>query len=333
MRTRASTGTLRALLPALAVALLLLGGGAPPASAGVSDSELTGYKGGLVQIALRDGTNVRGVLYGWTETHLELELAQDRAIRLHRTWVASLKAAPAGAQKSAVGEFPRGAAEAYRAEAAPPRETPPERPALGSGTGSAPETPTGTATPSAAAAPEPPSGTILDKGIVFGLRLGGNLLTVVGGGIASWLNGSFFFGYKFGKLTLGLGLEMSYSDDSLPNADPEPIETSASMVLFQPTLEYYLATKGAMVFYTTVGLHLGFMNLHVDPGKDATDPMVGFHLGLGLRYFFAPRFAVGIEGGLRGVWLMVENDDSTDVDDNTTGVLSIYGAATLTAIW
>lgn len=329
MRTRISVWLHRGLLSALAAALLLLFGSESSLAAEASDSDLLGYKGGLVEIGLKDGTTVRGVLYGHTGTHLELEVAENRSVRLHRSWVLSLKAAPSGAQKSSLGAFPRNAGAAYfRAEPPVPRETRPETPSTSPSPSVGPEAPASATAPS-----ERPSGSVLDRGLVFQLRMGGNLLTILGSGIASWLNGSLFFGYKLGRLALGLGLEMTYSDSNLPNASPDPIETSTAMMLFQPTLEYYLAMKGAMVLYVTTGLHLGFVNIRMDPGKDVTDPMVGFHLGLGLRYFFAPRFAVGIEGGLRGVWLMTENDRSSDEDDEITGVLSIYGAATLTAIW
>ncbi|MDY0000932.1 MAG: hypothetical protein RBU30_06530 [Polyangia bacterium] len=336
MRTRRIEGfhpsLAAALFSALFAALLVFGAGGQALAAdasGASDSDLRGYKGGLVEITLRDGTTVRGVLYGHTETYLELDVAQDRSLRLHRSWIQSLRGAPTGSQKSDLGAFPRNPREEYRAEPPRPRETPletpRERPREASG---------GSEAPAAAAAPaEVLSGSVLDKGLVFQLRLGGNLLTILGGGIASWLNGSFLLGYKMGRLTLGLGLEMTYSDESYPNADPDPTETSVALMLFQPTIEYYLAMRGALALYATAGLHLGFLNARQDPGKDVIDPMIGFHLGLGLRYFFAPRFAVGIEGGLRGVWLMAENDEDTNEDDENTGVLSLYGAATLTAIW
>ena len=134
-------------------------------------------------------------------------------------------------------------------------------------------------------------------------------------------------------LVIGLGLEMTYSDDNLPNMEPDPIESSSAMVLFQPTVEYFLAIKGPLAFYLSAGLHVGFVNNHADPGEDVTDAMLGFHGGLGMRFFFHPRFAVGIEGGLRGAWMMIEHDEDMDEDDEHTGTMSIYGSATLTAIW
>jgi len=284
-----------------------------------------------VEIGLKDASIVRGVLYGYTAEHLELEVAGDRTVKLHRSWVASLKAAPAGSAKSAAGAIPRGAGDPY--SSAPARTT---------------ETPVTTATPPPTTPTAPPLGAAgspgtsapaaktssgaLSKGLVFQLKMGGNLLTFLGSGFAAWLNGSFMLGYKMDNITIGVGLEMNYADDNLPNMEPDPISTSTTMMLFQPTLEYYLAERDHLVLYLSAGLHVGFVKMHSDPGADITDPMLGFHAGLGMRYFFHPRIAVGIEGGLRGLWMLIDNTD-IDEDDNHLGNMAIYGSATLTAIW
>jgi hypothetical protein len=353
----------------IGVLAAVLVGTSPAAQAqAVTDSELRGYKGGLVEIQLRNATTVRGVLYYYTASHLELEVANDATVKLHRSWVVSVKAAPVGSNKSPKSVFPRRAGQAYRAGSPPPRETPREAPrrempplggeggsgsaggsggsgesgesgdsgdsgaggsgSPGAGPGAADAAPRGVKAPTSA-----PGGGPLSRGLVFQLRLGGNLLTFVGTALGSWLNGSFLIGYKTGKLTIGLGLEMSYAADDLPNADPDPIESSTALVLFQPTLEYYLANKGPLAVYLGTGLHVGFVHGHVDPGKDETDTMVGFHAGVGMRYFMHPRFALGLEGGLRGVWVLFDYGDDNAEDDNRVGLLSIYGAATLTAIW
>ncbi len=336
MNNRAMPGGHRLLLSTVAAALLLVGA-APVASAqGVSDADLRGYKGGLVEIQLKSGNTVHGVLYNYSSSQLELATASGDTVLLHRSWIVSLKAAAPGAQKSPRSAFPAHASEAYRKPAPPPpRETPRETPPSESpSTQPRPASTTEPNTPPKETAPlaKPGEGP-LAKGLVFQLRIGGNLLTIVGGGIASWLNSSFLFGYKLDRLVIGLGLEMTYSDDALPNADPDPTESSTALVLFQPTLEYYLAIKSPLALYMTVGLHVGFANNHQDPGKDVTNAMIGFHAGLGMRYFFHPRFAVGVEGGLRGVWMMIKNDEDVTTDDENTGVMSLYGAATLTAIW
>lgn len=332
MKNRTSMTAHRILLSALLATLLVGGASSSALATGTSDAELRGYKGGLVEIGLKNGKTVRGLLYAYTAGHLELEVAGDRTVKLHRSWVASLKAAPAGSKKSALGEFPLNAGEGYRT--APPREpeTPTETPRRTTGAETTPP-PGRPARPAATAPPEKATGGPRQRGLVFQLKIGGNLLTFFENSISSWLNSSFMFGYKIGRLVVGLGLEMSYSDDNMPNLDPEPTESSAALVLFQPTVEYYLAIKSSLAIYLSVGLHVGFVNAHADPGEDVTDPMIGFHTGLGMRFFFHPRFAVGLEGGLRGVWLMIENDEDMDEDDNHTGVMSLYGAATLTAIW
>jgi hypothetical protein len=342
MKNRSSVTTRRILLSALFATVFTLGASTSVSAAGISDSDLRGFKGGLVEIGLKDASVVRGVLYRYTSEHVELEVAGDRTVKLHRSWVASLRAAPAGSTKTAFGAIPRGAGLPY--SAAPERI--PERPAVRASAPprTTPDPTSGPAETPVAGAPvagppvsgPPVSGSTsgpISKGLVFQLKMGGNLLSIMGGSIAAWLNGSFMFGYKMGNLTIGLGLEMTYNDDNLPNMEPEPLKTSNTMVLFQPTLEYYLAQKSQLVLYLSAGLHVGFLKNHSDPGEDITDPMLGFHAGLGMRLFFHPRFAVGVESGLRGVWLLIENVEDLDQDDNHMGTLAIYGSATLTAIW
>ncbi len=176
------------------------------------------------------------------------------------------------------------------------------------------------------------------KGLVFQFKLGGNLYTAmgVGGFDSGWFNGGFMVGYKLNRLVFGLGLELTYGDHRYKTMSvgglTDAVDT-VSLMLFSPTVEYYLLVSSPLALYLSVGFHVGFLNAHSDPGEDSTDPALGFQTGVGMRFFLHPRFAIGVEGGLRGAWILVENDDNTDDDDESLGTMSIYGAVVLTAIW
>jgi len=203
-----------------------------------------------------------------------------------------------------------------------------------------------TATPAPPATPAPaatPAATLATggpkkNGFVFQFQFGGTLYTALGSGVGGggWMNGGFLFGYKINRLVLGLGLELGYGEHrykTMSGGGLVDAIDATSLMLFSPTVEYYLAISNPLALYLTLGLNVGFVNVHSDPGRDYTDTALGFHGGLGMRFFLHPRFAIGVEGGLRGVWVLVENDEDTDDDDETYGTMSLYGAVLLTAIW
>ncbi len=188
-------------------------------------------------------------------------------------------------------------------------------------------TPSGGSTAPAATAPT--AGGPKANGLVLQVKFGANLFAGMNGSIASLgsLAGGLLVGYKMGRLTFGLGLEFAYGGGKDGASDTK---ASESLMLFEPTLEYYLAVSNPLVLYLSVGIHAGFYRLHFDPGEDSTDTVLGFHGGLGMRYFMHPRFAIGVEGGLRGVWLIIDNDPD---DNDVMSALAIYAAVLLTAVW
>jgi hypothetical protein len=224
---------------------------------------------------------------------------------------------------------------------------------LGRPTATPPPTATPAATPAPAAAPAatpaapattaPATGGPKQNGLVFQLKFGGNFMNIDVGGvmggspmIGGWLNGGFMFGYKMGRLTLGLGIELAYGDHrykTFSGTGMIDAVDSTALVLFSPTIEFYLLMANPLALYLTAGIHAGFLNQHNDPGDDYTDGAMGFHAGFGMRFFLHPRFALGVEGGFRGVWIFAKHDNATDDDDDTWGSMSFYGALVLTAIW
>lgn len=137
------------------------------------------------------------------------------------------------------------------------------------------------------------------------------------------MSGRFQFGYRVGRITLALGVEFVRTEST----DAAGEETNAHVVLFRPTLELALWKPWPLSLYLSLGVHGGFLGTAGRGVVDDALPAVGFHGGLGVRYFFHPRFALGMEGGFQGVWLV---DD--DGDDTVDGTVMFYGAFVLLAI-
>jgi Outer membrane protein beta-barrel domain len=203
------------------------------------------------------------------------------------------------------------------------------QPAEGADRPTATAPPTSTPASNPAPATAPTAGGPKANGLVLQVKFGTNLFTALNGSVASVgdLSGGLLVGYKMGRLTLGLGLELAHVGGKEGTTDAK---MSDSLMLFEPTLEYYLAISNPLVLYLSVGFHVGFLKHHYDPGDDTTDVALGFHGGLGMRYFMHPRFAIGVEGGVRGVWLFVDRDPD---DSDVMNALAIYAAVLLTAIW
>jgi hypothetical protein len=324
MDTRNSELVLRAVVFAALTALLMTVPSADARAGGTSDAELLGYKGGLVEIGLNNGTVVRGVLYAYNSEHLELEVAKARTAKLHRSRVKWLKAAAMGAAKSVLGAFPADAA--LPSSGGPARGTPtPARPTPGPT-----PTPTPTPTPSPGASPgtETPVGaravkgawTPRSKGFVFELKLGGNLYTPQGlAYVSAPVSADVMLGYKLGRYTIGARLDFSMAESG-SGGDT----VRMSLVIFAPTFQFNILESWPLTLYGTLSIDFGPAIAGSD-GDNEVLPVVGFRAGAGMRYFVHPRFAVGAETGFRGLWFVDE--------DSKIGIVSIYGQASMRFIW
>jgi hypothetical protein len=113
-----------------------------------------------------------------------------------------------------------------------------------------------------------------------------------------------------GRLNLGLGFAFFRLASN---------NTTATTFIFQPTAEVDLvkAADDRVMLYLKGGLPVGA----VVQSAGRTLLVVGYDVGLGVRYAPHPMFAVGVEGGVLGVF--------SDPGANTgLGVQSIYGALT-----
>lgn len=174
-------------------------------------------------------------------------------------------------------------------------------------------------------------------GLFFEVGLGGALSVYssqssysVGPGTA------FLVGYKLRRLILGLGLEYVHSG-SYDEGGGFHAHNVIHSVLFAPTLQYHLIVSNPLVFYGTVALHVGF-SVYDDTGTtdddDTSIALAGFSGGLGFRYFFHPRFAVGVEGGVRGIWVISNYDPpGPGSQKTTTAVVGLYGRVGFVVVW
>ncbi|MFH2007598.1 MAG: hypothetical protein ABI333_13515 [bacterium] len=181
--------------------------------------------------------------------------------------------------------------------------------------------------PAAPAAPAAAAGNgPKQSGLVFELKMvtATNIYSTLGFTVGlPLLTGRFMVGYRMGKITLGMGFEF-FGTTSDQAGQKEVMAT----VLFQPTMEMVLVQKNPLTLFMSLGFHVGFLSTSGDTVQDDETPAVGFHAGIGMRYFFHPRFAMGMEGGFQGLWYI---DD--DNDNDTIGAVGFYGALMLLAIW
>ena len=174
------------------------------------------------------------------------------------------------------------------------------------------------------------------KGLLFEVGLGASM-TVYNqySSQLQQIGASFLVGYKLNRIAFGLGLEITHYDTYEDFGDTNTHDTNAS-VLFKPTLQLHLLESGPLAMLLDTGLHVGFV-AYDETGTDDDDHtdiiLVGFHLGLGMRYFFHPRFALGAQAGYRGLWVLSKFEQGAVESDATVGIGSIYGQILCTFIW
>jgi hypothetical protein len=236
-------------------------------------------------------------------------------------------AAPAalaqGSGENPLGE-PDTASPPPATESADPRPVAPPRSAAAPPPASSPA-------PAAPAAQQPKS-----TGLLFEVGLGASM-TVFNQYTSQLqqIGASFLLGYKLNRVAFGLGLEITnnatYEDDGT-----DKDHNTTTSVLFKPTLQFHLLESGPLAMLLDAGLHVGFA-AYDETGTEIDDHtdiiLVGFHLGLGMRYFFHPRFALGAQAGYRGLWVLSKFEQSGFENDTTVGIGSIYGQILCTFIW
>lgn len=235
------------------------------------------------------------------------------------------------------GAQPPPARDAKPAPRIPHRlEVPPVRPAGSPAPSPAPP-------PRPAVAPRPPA-KIAKNGFVLQLNLGTDFVQAAIGGVAMayayvygggpGLNGSFSFGYRGGRWILSLGLDFRRFESEI-----EGDKSAVSVVAFRPTVAYDLVSTYPLALYLTAGVPIGFMSSDGSGGyysgsSDSVEPVVGFVVGLGARFFFHPQFAIGMEGAFKGFWIFVETDDYYDDSNRTTiGNVAFSGSIFMMAVF
>jgi hypothetical protein len=182
-----------------------------------------------------------------------------------------------------------------------------------------------------------------ERGLVFELKLGGQVTMmnpydgVLDAGVqtSQSFTSNFMVGYKFKRFVAGLGMDFNrFSIHQNLNGTED--DTNLTGLTFIPTFQFHLLEKKPLALYLAAGFHVGFAlwkdtNDNTDDNTDIT--LIGFHLGVGMRYFLHPRFAIGIEGGFKGLWILSRYDEANVFADLDDGLVSFYGAASLLAIW
>lgn len=329
MTNRYSELVLRVVM-SVALAVVLTIAASPSALAqGTSDADLRGYKGGLVEIGLKGGATVRGMLLSYTSEHVELEVTKGRMVKVHRSRLMSLKAAPAGASKSEPGEFPADAGMPYSAAAR--RATPATPPPSTDPRPAGPENPV-RPSPGGTTAPGPARVTLgpgsKAKGLAFELKIGGTMYmpyATSGYHASTPVSADALLGYKFGRFLIGMRVDYAMVELSWEDASGDKMIGRMWGLLFAPTFQITLMESWPLSMYGTMSIDIGPGVTKDYLGDEYTIPIIGFRAGAGMRYFVHPRFAVGAEAGVRGFWMLIEGE--------RLGNVNIYGQASLFFIW
>jgi hypothetical protein len=164
---------------------------------------------------------------------------------------------------------------------------------------------------------------------VMEARVGGGFgITGNGGGGAS---AAMAFGVRLiDRLQIGLGFTVFHgSSFNIGNGNFTSANTTFTLNP-QLTVDILKAKDNKVAWYGKVGIPVGAQNVSTSgpgaPNQSTTVAVVGFDVGLGVRYCPHPNVAFGIEGGFNGFY--------TDPGGNGgTNITGIYGSVVGTFYW
>lgn len=162
---------------------------------------------------------------------------------------------------------------------------------------------------------------------VMEARVGGGLAVAGGGNGGGGASANLTFGVRLiDRLQIGLGFSVFHTS-TIVNTTTGAVNAQTIFTI-NPTLtiDILKARDNKVAWYGKIGLPLGAQVQAVTNNVSSTVFVIGYDLGLGVRYCPHPNVAFGVEGGLDGFYADPGNGGST----GTTGV---YGAIVGTFYW
>jgi hypothetical protein len=129
------------------------------------------------------------------------------------------------------------------------------------------------------------------------------------------------------RLQIGLGIGL-FRTANPPNANPNNTTSTTSFTLIpMAAVDILKAKDNRAAFYGKVGLPLG-ARVVSSPNNDLNLFVIGYDVALGARFCPHPNFAVGLEGGISGVFV-----DPAGNRPQSSGTTTFYGALVGTFYW
>lgn len=155
-------------------------------------------------------------------------------------------------------------------------------------------------------------------------------------GFSTYSLPGFVIGGKFGRMVLGLSLDLASYDWKETSASDNMRSKSFGIVV-GPVLQIIVAAKGALAAYVQAAVGLRYTWGKDDDGFDVdktTTMGPAFNFGIGFRYFLHPSFALGPEFGtsVDVLWTKIENPGARPDKERMT-LATFYAAITAAVLW
>ena len=211
--------------------------------------------------------------------------------------------AAGSARAQDAGAAPAATTALAASTAAPPPSSPP------------PTAPASTA-PAAAPAPSSADGGQKESGFAFETHVYGQLFGIggIGGGALPLLVTGIFAGYKLDRLIIGLGFDLMSHDAGPGNR--------TLIMRWIPGLRYELvrSSDNRVALFGQVDVGIGH-----DFGVPVANEIIDADVGLGVRYWLHPQFAVAGVGGWNGRWALTQTPDTSDVTQGMFAGIQLLG--------
>ncbi len=148
------------------------------------------------------------------------------------------------------------------------------------------------------------------------------------------LQGGLFLGYRTGRVTVGLGLDVDRLSAST-SSDFGEDSTSLTEIVVMPGIRVTATSSadGRVESFVQADLGFGKTFFNDDDGgnDDESYSRITYQFGPGFRYWLHPQFAVGASAGLRGNFFKRTND--IDRFESSTGITAVYTSLQLTGVF
>ena len=162
----------------------------------------------------------------------------------------------------------------------------------------------------------------------------GALLTSPGVGVAVSAAPGLLLGYRTGRFVIGAELGAHWARSAYEHPDDTQSRESRSLTArIMPSLQVDLLRRDAVRLYLDVAAGVGYAryDYQYEPDVGYRDHGVAVmaELGVGVRYFLSPRFAVGAEAAATAAYSWGQQRSDGQVAEQHSGSVGLRGSLTV----